>query len=933
MSENLPEESNEVKQTRAWTSYQFFDITEDAYGNSNAFQNWDCCDSGFGRVVIGQNGLETGPILTLFDGQVSDDEPNLPTYSFKEPSWTVELVRSASYSQLVLALCKSKTPEYKITILSAQNNFERRFENQLQPSDYPALGNQEKPMVNPISISPKLSRFAVLTTSTSLRVFELGSQSSSNQPKTSDLTFEDKITNHFQVSNLQLQKVLYVTTEAGVFSFVRQGSGNYKEPKQLSNEGVMPGFASTTQDGLLVCVRGIRVTMYSDQRESSSFEIEEDVRMIKFMKNSYLIAILASEKTGNIRIYNPVTHSIFGRWNNGSRVRQMLIEWNSVLLLYEDNSVTKMSEANMPEKIEHLIKNEQFDVALVVAQSQLMGPSVISEIHRQRGDSYQEKHQFQKSIDEYKLTIGFLEPSYVITRFIDPQHAEYLIDYLEALADKGMMTKEHTTLLFNCYTKLRKTDKLNEIIHQCLASSRKEEPKFNLETAVSVLCLAGFRDDALAIAKAYHMHDFYTQMLAEEGEYLKILDYIRDVETKNALKILKIYGNDMMISFNSSNKVGFRNYLLEACINGLKAKLDSDEKEKMDIDQLMRVFINFQDELYLFLDTFIKRNIDSKQLDQVTQTVWTTIIELCVSKGKEEEAKKYFQMAGGKFDADQLLLVFKAEKCKYAQVMILEHLRYYQDIIRLADEEEIPIYCEAYGKYDENVYRIGLQKLVISKSHSYLKQLIEVITRQDGLPLLAVLQILQKGDTKFDHIKPLARAYFKKKQEHILEMQAQYAQIEKDVFLTEDQTIELTYNHFTAKQTRCSGCHQAIDLPAKHFLCGHSFHLRCLGDDLTKCVVCKEMQEKIVSTKVQSFQESQTQLSMNDGGADNLYKLLDTINPTNYDSDEKTAPPDQFGNLAHLLNFDLMNPDDDGSKLKKAQELLKQYTVQSNNPQ
>ncbi|OHT09004.1 hypothetical protein TRFO_22245 [Tritrichomonas foetus] len=920
-------QANDSQQTRSWTTYQFFNTQLDAYESSNAFQNWDCCDSGHGLIVFGSNSPE-GPMLTIFDGQKSESESDLPSTTIKEPNWRVEQVRAASYAGLVLAFFTTPTG-YVFTIYSTTDNFAQQGQITLKKETVTAslvpTNQPNVPFVNPVSISPKLKRFAVLLNPNVIRIYE---QPYSKKSKIVDIDFEEPITNHFQVSNFQLQRVLFVTTENGVYFTIRQANGGYQEKFKLSNDGVKPDFASTTTDGRLVCLRDTKVTLYTDSGQTSSFEIEEEVRMIKWMKNSYLIGILAAEKTANVRIYNPETHAIFGRCSEGHRVRKLLIEWNSVILILDDNSVTKMTEADMHEKIQQLIKNEQFDVALVVASSQQMGQSVISEIHRQRGDSCQEKRQFQEAINEYKMTIGFLEPSYVITRFIDPQHAEYLVDYLEELYRKGKVTKEHTTLLFNCYTKLRKTHKLQDFISTCLKDAQeKRDPKFNLETAVQVLCLAGFNAEALAIAKAFHMHDYYTRMLSETSDYLKILGYIRDVETNVALKILKVYGNDMMMSFNPSNRIGFRNYLLEACLVGLRKRPDSEEKLKMNPDDIMRVFLNFPNELFQFLKEYVERNRTANTLDLVSKIVWTTIIELSVSMGYEEEATNYFQMANGNFDSEQLLLIFKAEKCRYGLMLLYEHLKYYQEIIRLATYDEITMFCEKFGEFDENIYRLGLVKLALRKDRNNLAKLVQLIADKNALPLLAVQQILRKYNfVTFGILKPLAKRTFADRQKHILELQAKYNEIEADVSNEEDQTNALTYDHFIAKQTRCSGCHQAIDLPAKHFLCGHSFHLRCLGDDLTKCAVCKEMQEKIVLTKVESFKTSSKYLEMNSSGSNNLYQILDLIDPEN-NYEETPVVVDQFSNLSALLQWDLMNPDDDGEKLQKATELHKQYTT------
>ena len=38
--------------------------------------------------------------------------------------------------------------------------------------------------------------------------------------------------------------------------------------------------------------------------------------------------------------------------------------------------------------------------------------------------------------------------------------------------------------------------------------------------------------------------------------------------------------------------------------------------------------------------------------------------------------------------------------------------------------------------------------------------------------------------------------------------------------------------------TRCSACGGQLDLPSVHFMCKHSYHQRCLGDNEAECPSC-----------------------------------------------------------------------------------------------
>lgn len=48
---------------------------------------------------------------------------------------------------------------------------------------------------------------------------------------------------------------------------------------------------------------------------------------------------------------------------------------------------------------------------------------------------------------------------------------------------------------------------------------------------------------------------------------------------------------------------------------------------------------------------------------------------------------------------------------------------------------------------------------------------------------------------------------------------------------------------------KCTYCSNLLDLPAIHFLCMHSFHQRCLGENENECPVCTPQNRKILEIK------------------------------------------------------------------------------------
>ena len=54
--------------------------------------------------------------------------------------------------------------------------------------------------------------------------------------------------------------------------------------------------------------------------------------------------------------------------------------------------------------------------------------------------------------------------TFLFFKFLDAQRIHNLTKYLQALHRAQMATEEHTTLLLNCYTKLKDDSKINEFI-------------------------------------------------------------------------------------------------------------------------------------------------------------------------------------------------------------------------------------------------------------------------------------------------------------------------------------------------------------------------------------------------------------------------------------------------------------------------------------
>lgn len=73
-------------------------------------------------------------------------------------------------------------------------------------------------------------------------------------------------------------------------------------------------------------------------------------------------------------------------------------------------------------------------------------PSSCAEIQRRYADHLYSKHDYDGAMTQYVATIGYLEPSYVIRKFLDAQRIHNLTSYLEQLHEQVSGVKHRNAL-------------------------------------------------------------------------------------------------------------------------------------------------------------------------------------------------------------------------------------------------------------------------------------------------------------------------------------------------------------------------------------------------------------------------------------------------------------------------------------------------------
>lgn len=255
----------------------------------------------------------------------------------------------------------------------------------------------------------------------------------------------------------------------------------------------------------------------------------------------YLLCVIADQRTGKntFNIYDLknrlIAHSIAVQ-----EVSHMLCEWGNILLIMADKSALLVVEKDMESKLDMLFKKNLYPVAINLVQSQQADAVATAEVLRKYGDHLYSKQNYDEAMAQYIHTIGHLEPSYVIQKFLDAQRIHNLTNYLEKLHEKGLGSKDHTTLLLNCYTKLKDVEKLDIFIK---SEDGVGEHKFDVETAIKVCRAANYHEHAMYVAKKAGRHEWYLKILLEDlDRYDEALQYINSLEPSQAGVTVKEYG-------------------------------------------------------------------------------------------------------------------------------------------------------------------------------------------------------------------------------------------------------------------------------------------------------------------------------------------------------------------------------------------------------
>ncbi|KPV76750.1 uncharacterized protein RHOBADRAFT_48072 [Rhodotorula graminis WP1] len=230
-----------------------------------------------------------------------------------------------------------------------------------------------------------------------------------------------------------------------------------------------------------------------------------------------------------------------GDESGGAGVRSVVEAWGAVWVLTDAGKLFRLTEQPLETSFSTLFQRNLYTLAISLAHSRGLGGDVIAENYRRYGDHLYGKADYEGAMAAYLKTVGTVQASYVIRKFLDAQRLTHLTSYLQELHSRGLANTDITTLLLNCYTKLADDEALSRFIHSSSSSSTasssssspshsSDEPPFDLDTAIRVLRQAGYFAHATWLAQRYRAHGAYLRIAIEDsGDCAGALRYVREL--------------------------------------------------------------------------------------------------------------------------------------------------------------------------------------------------------------------------------------------------------------------------------------------------------------------------------------------------------------------------------------------------------------------
>ncbi|CAI5443623.1 unnamed protein product [Caenorhabditis angaria] len=504
-----------------------------------------------------------------------------------------------------------------------------------------------------------------------------------------------------------------------------------------------------------------------------------------------------------------------------------------MLILGKDGTLSELAEKNLMTKLDILIKKNLYDVAIGIAKNSKDGGEQLKGIHRKYADYLYGKGDYDNAINEYKETIGMLEPSYVIKKYLDGSKLAQLCVYLEAIHEQQKDNQNHTNILLNAYARRNEKKKLMQFVNRVV-----ERKNCDMRDVFKILVDWNYLPEASLLATKFEMHDeALTAIIEHMHNYQMAVKYIAKRPIDKALEHLEKFGRILLEKCRAETLVLLSDIVLRGAESGA------------EIEKIFEIFIGDSQAA----QEFCAQAEDNPQLADwcmelrmraydAEKTTPEEIEDQILRHLTPENTSKTLHLAQI-FNVSPIVEKILTKSGKSRELM-----NYYQKIGDLPKIVEICKNCP-----ENQRQKMWLDALsFISKSSAemcneeMIKYLLVEIEKSQVVHPLVVLEILSKSQNlTISTIKEYVINWLKKQESKILKNRKTIKENEKQMDELDEHIESLKFNAQVLQVSKCSACDTGLQLPTVHFLCKHSYHVHCFesyteADTPDTCPACSQ---------------------------------------------------------------------------------------------
>jgi hypothetical protein len=167
--------------------------------------------------------------------------------------------------------------------------------------------------------------------------------------------------------------------------------------------------------------------------------------------------------------------------------------------------------------------------------------------------------------------------------------------------------------------------------------------------------------------------------------------------------------------------------------------------------------------------------------------------------------------------------------------------------------------CKKYGNKHPDLWIKGFvfcskqSASNVTENDADLLEMLNEISKRKICSDIEIIELLAKCDVRLGSVRSFLLEKLEKSNEFMTKSEKAIESYEQETIQLEKDIRELQDGSITFQNTKCELCKQNLELPVLHFLCKHSFHVKCLGDMSDECPTCapeRHLLEDLMNTHI-----------------------------------------------------------------------------------